>query len=261
MLKMIIADDERKIRESIRNVIDWEKLGIYLVGLCKNGLEAYDMILDESPDIALVDIKMPALSGLELISRIVHSGQSIEFIILSGYGEFVYTREAMRYGIKHYLLKPCNEEELIGVVKEVADVCYKRKAQQIIQQSNVKIPQIDMSSTNGTGKDCVDQTMQFVQNNLSNPELSLKLIAETRLFMNVDYLSKQFFKYAGCKFSTFLAEMRIEEARKLLVSNRDISIQEVAAAVGCGNNPQYFSVLFKKHTGVTATDYIKKHSL
>jgi len=63
MLKMIIADDEKNIRESLKNCIDWENLGINLIGLCKNGLEAYDVIIDESPDIVLTDIKMPALSG------------------------------------------------------------------------------------------------------------------------------------------------------------------------------------------------------
>ena len=57
MLKLIIADDERIIRETISNIIDWKQYDIQLVGLCKNGLETYDMILDESPDIVLTDIR------------------------------------------------------------------------------------------------------------------------------------------------------------------------------------------------------------
>ena len=64
---MIIADDERVIRESISRLIDWEKLGVELTGLCRNGLEAYDMIIDEDPDIVLTDIRMPGMDGLELI--------------------------------------------------------------------------------------------------------------------------------------------------------------------------------------------------
>ena len=70
MLKLIIADDERVIRETISHLIDWNSIGIELIGLCKDGIEAYDMILDESPDIVLTDIRMPGLSGLELIQKI-----------------------------------------------------------------------------------------------------------------------------------------------------------------------------------------------
>ena len=69
MLKLIIADDERIIRETISTIIDWKQYDIELVGLCKNGLEAYDMILDETPDIVLTDIRMPGMDGLELIRR------------------------------------------------------------------------------------------------------------------------------------------------------------------------------------------------
>lgn len=75
-----------------------------MIGLCKNGIEAYDMILDESPDIVLTDIRMPGMGGLELIRKIRQTDLQIQFIILSGYGEFEYAKEAMSYGIRHYLL-------------------------------------------------------------------------------------------------------------------------------------------------------------
>ena len=71
MLKLLIADDERIIRETIFNIIDWKKHDIEVIGLCKNGIEAYDMILDESPDIVLTDIRMPGMGGLELIRKSV----------------------------------------------------------------------------------------------------------------------------------------------------------------------------------------------
>lgn len=98
MLKLLIADDERIIRETIFNIIDWKKHDIEVIGLCKNGIEAYDMILDESPDIVLTDIRMPGMGGLELIRKIRQTDLQIQFIILSGYGEFEYAKEAMSYG-------------------------------------------------------------------------------------------------------------------------------------------------------------------
>ena len=70
MLKMIIVDDEKIIRETIHSLIDWNSLGIDVAAVCKDGIEAFDCILDEYPDIVMTDIKMPGLSGLDLIEKV-----------------------------------------------------------------------------------------------------------------------------------------------------------------------------------------------
>lgn len=119
MQKLLIVDDEKIIRETIANLIDWESLDITLIGAAQNGIEAYNIILDEYPDIVLTDIKMPGLSGLDLIEKIHKVNQDTQFVILSGYGEFEYAKKAMKYGVKHYLLKPCNEEQIISCLQEV----------------------------------------------------------------------------------------------------------------------------------------------
>ena len=69
-MKVLIADDERIIRDTISQLVNWESLGLTLIGQCENGIEAYDMIIDESPDIVMTDIKMPGLSGLDLIKKV-----------------------------------------------------------------------------------------------------------------------------------------------------------------------------------------------
>lgn len=130
MLKLMIADDERVIRETISSLIDWHKIGVELVGLCKDGIEAYNMILDESPDIVMTDIRMPGLSGLDLVREISGTDQQIQFIILSGYEDFEYAREAMKYGIRHYLLKPCNEEKIMESVLQAGEDCLRIRRQQ-----------------------------------------------------------------------------------------------------------------------------------
>lgn len=136
MLKVIIADDERMIRETISRLIDWNSLGLELVGQCRNGIEAYNAILDESPDIVMTDIKMPGLSGIELVEKAFSAHLDTQFIILSGYGEFDYARSAMKYGVRHYLLKPCNEQQIIASLKEVIRDCYHRRATQQMEKQH-----------------------------------------------------------------------------------------------------------------------------
>lgn len=246
MLKLIIADDERVIRETISRLIDWESLGIVLTGLCSNGLEAYDMIIDESPDIVMTDIKMPGMGGLDLIKKINEANPDTRFIILSGYGEFEYAKEAMKYGVKHYILKPCNEKQITESILEASKDCYALKRRQTILPGPEEFP--------AASNRFVQKIYDYVEQHLADSDITLKKIAETHLFMNVDYVSKRFLKETGRKFSDYLAEVRIRKARQYLAEGR--KIQEVAEKVGCGNNPHYFSQLFKKKTGMTPSAYV-----
>ena len=100
------------------------------------------------------------------------------------------------------------------------------------------------------------QIFDYVSQNLQDDNLTLKYISKNYLFMNVDYVSKKFLKETGTKFSTYLADMRIKTAKELLASKGLDKIQDVAQEVGLGNNPQYFSQLFKKKTGMTPSAYI-----
>ena len=104
----------------------------------------------------------------------------------------------------------------------------------------------------------IEDVMKYVDENIDNPNLTLKWIAETYLFMNVDYVSKRFIKETGQKFSNYLTSLRIQKARQLLAEGHSEQIQWVAQQVGCGNNPQYFSQIFKKSTGLTPSAYAKK---
>ena len=113
MLNLLIADDEKVIRESLAECLDWAAMGIRVVACCANGLEALDAILDETPDIVMTDIKMPGLNGLDLIEKAQAIDRDIEFIILSGYREFDFAHKAIKLGVRRYLLKPVSEEQVL----------------------------------------------------------------------------------------------------------------------------------------------------
>ena len=119
MHKLLIADDEKLIREAIVELIDWEALDIQITASCKNGMETLDAIMDTAPDIVMTDIRMPGLDGLDLIEKLQSLDSHIQFIILTGYPEFDYARRAIKYGVREYLLKPISEEAIIDAVNHV----------------------------------------------------------------------------------------------------------------------------------------------
>lgn len=110
MLRLMIVDDEQIIREALSQMIDFESLGYELIATAKNGMEAYDIICDEYPDVVITDIRMPILNGLDLIERSIKTDSKISFILLSGYNDFEYAKQAMKYGVRFYLLKPTDKK-------------------------------------------------------------------------------------------------------------------------------------------------------
>ena len=108
-------------------------------------------------------------------------------------------------------------------------------------------------------KSIAETIMKLVDEHISNPSLSLKWIARTKLYMSEDYLSKLFSKTAGVKFTKYLTEQKINFAKKYLQENPEIKVIELCDALGFENNPTYLSTLFKNHTGMTLTDY-RKHT-
>lgn len=119
METVYIADDEANIREGLKYIIDWESLGFSVCGEAGNGEDALHDILKQHPSLVLLDLHMPKLQGLEVIEKAKEQGFAGTFVILSGYSDFKYAQTAMKFGVKYYLTKPMEEEELEAVVKEV----------------------------------------------------------------------------------------------------------------------------------------------
>jgi len=105
-------------------------------------------------------------------------------------------------------------------------------------------------------KPCIDKCIEYTRQHYDDPSLTLKLIAEKHLYMNVDYISRQFYRVTGEKYSAYLSKLRISKAAEYLRENGEEKIYRVAEKVGYGNNPQYFSQIFKKYTGMTPSEYI-----
>ena len=135
----MIVDDEQIEREGMAEFIPWENYDIELSGTAWNGLEAFEQIQKNQPDIVLTDIKMPVMDGITLIRKITESFPDIRIIVLSGYGEYEYTSQAMEYGVRHYILKPCDEEKIVSVLENVKAEIEKKKDNRQKEQEYHKI--------------------------------------------------------------------------------------------------------------------------
>jgi two-component system, response regulator YesN len=116
MFKILIVDDEFIIRTGIRTSIDWESIGMMIVGEASNGKEAYEKVMSLKPDIVITDIRMPGMDGLEFTKLLKESMPKVRIVIISGYNDFKYAREALRMGVNEYLLKPIGADELIKIM-------------------------------------------------------------------------------------------------------------------------------------------------
>ncbi|MCR2823043.1 response regulator transcription factor [Lederbergia panacisoli] len=119
MLKVIITDDEIQILKGLKMKVDWEQEGFQIVGEALNGQETLDFLQTKEIDIVITDIRMPVMDGMELAKRCHEDYPDIKVIVLSGYSEFEYVRHSMQEGVKDYILKPVDPDELLETLRKV----------------------------------------------------------------------------------------------------------------------------------------------
>lgn len=121
MLKVMIVDDEPNIRKGLIKVINWKEHGFEVLAHAEDGLEALEVYKKERPDAVITDIKMPGMDGLQLSYELKKIDRNISIILLSGYSDFAYAKQAIQNGVDGYLLKPVNQKELILELEKIKD--------------------------------------------------------------------------------------------------------------------------------------------
>ena len=138
MLKVFLAEDEFIIREGIKNNIDWQAHGYEFCGEASDGELAFPLIQKTRPDILITDIKMPFVDGLALSRLVKKELPETEIIILSGYEEFDYAKEAIQIGVARYLLKPINGETMLQEIDSVAEIILGKQKEKEIREKYQK---------------------------------------------------------------------------------------------------------------------------
>ena len=149
MLKLVIADDEPMILKGLKKLIQGLDMDIQVIAEARDGAEAADKILSLKPDIAILDVAMPAKTGLDILKELANCQCPTQVIFLSGYKEFSYVKEAIQYGAVDYLLKPVEEEPLVQSLKKAASLLQDQSILQLFNDEDVDIRKIFRSINEG----------------------------------------------------------------------------------------------------------------
>ncbi len=235
-LRVLLVDDEIMIREGFKRLFDWEKHDCQVVGEAADGMEALSKIDALSPDIVIMDINIPIINGLKVIQLARINHPEIAFVIVSGYDDFSYCREALRLQITDYILKPVNYEEFGSCINNLKIALFRSQPpRQDTYQEERPIQSIT----------------RYMQEHLGE-EVSLGVLAEN-FHLSPQYISQLFKSEIGVNFLAYLTNIRMEQAKKLLLTT-PFSVAEISEKSGYGDY-RVFTKVFKKYEGVTPSQY------
>lgn len=243
MYKLLIVDDEAEIRDGLFHYFPWKQLGYEIAALLENGRQALEYLEQKPVDVMLCDIKMPFMNGLDLAKELYAKNSAVKILLLSGYREFEYAQEALRYGVKDYLVKPTKYDELIKVFSKL-----KKELDKEAFARGIPVARAE------EGRSYNEQVVELIKSYLRDNLQTATLEEAARLVhMSPVYLSKFFKEKTGANFSDFLMALRMEKASLLL---RDISYKtyEISQMLGYSNSNN-FTRTFKKFFGKTPKEF------
>lgn len=237
MYKVIIIDDEPWTIVDIEKTFALDKMGFEITASYRTPQKALPSIVKQQPDLVITDIRMPGMTGIELMKKVRAQHIDCEFIIVSGYSDFTYAKDAISCGVTGYCLKPLNPSETEACLNRVKKNLDSRQA---------------MPSAAFTD-DHFDKMLNYINTHFSD-RLTLRSLAEI-FDLNPNYCCSLFSRYLDRTFSQYLTEIRIKEARDLL-RNSDYTLEKIADLTGY-NDYFYFSKVFKKQSSYSPSEYRK----
>jgi YesN/AraC family two-component response regulator len=251
--KVLVAEDELIERMVLCKILK-KHLGEFCeIYESKNGREALEVFQKEQPQIAILDIEMPGINGLEVARKIRESGKDCTILFLTGFDKFSYAKQAISVRALEYLLKPYNEQELIYAVEEAmqhASRFLKKETQKA--DNTVKIPQTAEEDNENIRISLIREDIRtYIGKNYQN-DISMQSAAQFMGYSEA-YFCKLFKQCFRVNFSAYLNEYRIDKAKVMMADPR-INIKDIGIACGYSDS-NYFARVFKRITGQTPSDY------
>ena len=270
MYRVLLADDEQIERMALAKRLKRHFGGSLDISEAVNGAEALETFRREKSQIVVMDISMPEMNGVEAAERIRSLDEDCIIIFLTAYDEFSYAKRAIVIRALDYLLKPCEEDELVAVMEEAMRLTDKRLSVSGVPSPGVPspgVPSSDIPSSDirreehaeamprddGDGRlaQVAETIREYIRNNYMK-EISMQDAARMMNYSDA-YFCKLFKQCFDQNFTSYLTGFRVNEAKKLL-RDRSISVKDVSMQVGYYDS-NYFAKVFKRITGMIPSEY------
>ncbi|MCM3790170.1 response regulator [Domibacillus indicus] len=252
---IIIVDDEPRTRQGLQRTLENWNNGEFTVLTAESGEDVLRIAEDKKIHILLSDIRMPEMTGLQLLKTLKEKGISPVVIIISAYSEFEYAQEALRLGVVNYLLKPIGKKKLIEAVEEAVKIMEKQvRAGMIEKVVDEKI--VDANNKMDSSKGTIRKAISYIDQHLKD-EFTLKDVA-AHVHLNPSYFSVLFKEQVNMNFSEYVTRRRIQRAKELVITT-NLPINEIAEEAGYKTS-KYFIKIFKEIEGMTPSAYRKTYN-
>lgn len=248
MYNVVLVDDERIIVDGLFRVVPWESYGCRVVATAGNAAQGEAAIRKHKPDILFTDIKMPDRSGLSMLAGLKSEFARMQVIVLSGYSDFDYAREAIRLGVFRYLLKPSKMDEIDEALRAAVQNLKELDEKQGETEPEAESTGLAESAANSF---VVRRALEYMEAHYAD-KLSLALVAE-QCYVSQWHLSKLLNSHTNQSFYEIQNTIRINKAKALL-AEPGRKVNEICELVGY-TDAAHFSRVFKKLTGMSANAY------
>ena len=247
-MRILVVEDEERSLEGLVNLIESIGPQFKVVGSATNGANGLKLIEQLWPDVVFTDICMPGMDGFELIQQAAKKGfSSCSFVLVSAHSNFSYVRQAFRYGVVDYILKPVTYEEIEKVLFRLDKIAPGNPFAQGSVEERYAVPE--------GASPIVRAAVEMIHNNYASP-ISLDDIA-SKLGVSIEYFSQTFSKQMSITFTSYLKNYRVDIAKRLLLERR-WKMQDIAAMVGY-QNPKYFSRVFRDVTNMSPSEFVNQY--
>ncbi|WP_419954833.1 response regulator transcription factor [Neobacillus niacini] len=252
---ILVVDDEPRTRQGLKKNLDAWANGDYQIIAASNGQEAIQLLKQYKVHILITDIRMPEITGLELLKMAKELHIFPVIIVISAYSEFEYAQEALRLGVINYLLKPISKKALIESIEEALKEVEKKERAGLIEKV-VDTKLVEANTQNPSNREPIRAAVDYINNNLKN-ELTQKEVAD-HVHLNPSYLSSLFKEHVKLTFSEYVTRRRIQRAKELLITT-NLPINDIAEESGY-KTAKYFIKIFKELEGLTPSAYRKSNN-